>query len=143
MFGVQLPRRGLALLFAAGLLAAIGCGGTGDMTGKVTYKEKPVQMGSVLVTASDGSTHTSPISEDGSYSVMSIPQGPVTISVTSQDPKTVVVAQRKNKDAPKAQVTTGDPSKWVAIPAMYGDSKTSGLTATIKGGKNEVPLDLK
>ncbi|MBY0456089.1 MAG: hypothetical protein K2V38_01995 [Gemmataceae bacterium] len=130
---------------AAALLAVVGCGSSpGDLAGKVTYKDKNLRQGTVNVIAADGSAHSGTIQDDGNYSIKGIPQGAAKVSVSSPDPKTIVVAQRKGKDAPKSEVVLPDASKWFAIPDQYNDPKTSNLTTTIKGGENnKYDIELK
>lgn len=131
-------------LLAAALLAAVGCGpSVGELTGKVTYNDKAVQSGTVTAVASDGSSHTGPIQDDGSYSIPSVPAGTVSVGVTSEDPKSIVIAQRKEKNAPKSEATRPEQSKWFPIPDKYSDPKSSGLTTTVKSGKNDFPIPLK
>ena len=126
------------------LLTLAGCGaGSGDLSGTVTYKDMALRQGTVVIAAADGSSLSGTIQDDGSYSVKNIPQGLAKIGVSSPDPKTVVVAQRKDKGAPKTQATAGDNSTWVPIPPKYSDAPSSGLTFTIKSGDNKHNIELK
>ena len=131
-------------LAAAALLAAVGCGpGTGDLSGKVSYKDKPLHSGTVLVIAADGSSLSGPIQDDGSYSILGVPNGTASIGVVCPDPKSMVIATRKEKGAPKSEVVRPEQSKWFPIPDKYSDAKGSGMTTTVKSGKNDFPIDLK
>lgn len=131
-------------VFGAVCLAMAGCGaGVGDLTGKVTSGDKAVCSGTVIVASAGGTSHTGPIQDDGTYTVQGVPGGTAKVGVTSPNPKTMVVARRKEKDAPKSEVTLPDAAKWFAIPDKYADPNTSGLTTTIKSGKNDFNIELK
>jgi hypothetical protein len=133
-------RFGVLGVFGFACLALAGCGaGTGDLSGKVTFNDKVVRSGTVTVAASDGTSQSGPIQDDGTYFVQGIPSGEVKIGVASPDPRTIKVAQRKKEEKPAA----ADASGWFAIPPKYAEAKDSGLTTTIKSGKNEFNLELK
>ena len=76
--------RCLPLLIA---LTVAGCGRrVGEVSGKVTYKDTPVVMGSVVFVGSDGIPHRGQIEPDGTYVVSDVPAGPVQVAVISPDP---------------------------------------------------------
>jgi hypothetical protein len=56
------------------LLTSIGCGSRGTLSGKVTYKNKPVVWGSVSVIASDNIQYASQITPEGTYSIAKVPR---------------------------------------------------------------------
>jgi len=130
-------------LLGAACLVLAGCGaGKGDLTGSVKLGDKPVRMGTVTVTAADGSQQSGVIQEDGTYKVSGIPAGDAKIAVTSPDPKTSKTHMRqKGKETEAAPPV--DTSKWTAIPEKYTDTKTSGLATSIKSGENKFDIDLK
>jgi hypothetical protein len=119
----------------------LGCAGQGDVTGRVTYKDKPLAFGTVLFEASDGSIRQGNIESDGTYAVRGVTTGPVRVAVNSPNPKGIVVLppKRKNKQADTYQDVVG----WFAIPKQYDSPSTSGLTYTIKGGENTIDIELK
>jgi hypothetical protein len=84
MFGIVRQRIWLVL---PAILICLGCGGkgpTGDISGKVTYLDKPLPSGSVTFLDAGGkAVGSSPISSDGSYSAGGVPVGPVKILVTT------------------------------------------------------------
>lgn len=130
----------------AGLMAlalGAGCGGSGDVSGKVTYKGKAVASGAVLVFASDQLPYYAEIQKDGSFAVAGVPRGEALIGVNSPDPKVLYapVATKLGKKLPPA--SPPDPRNWFPLPAKAGDPTTSGLTATIVAGPNVLNLDLK
>ena len=117
-----------------------GCGGkTGELTGRVTFQNKKLQQGTVLVAASGGSMHSGVIQSDGTYTIPGIPVGPAKIAVNCPDPREVKVIPRK-KEEKRAAV---DVSKWTAIPEKYADPKESGLSTEIRPGSNTFNIDLK
>ena len=133
-------RFGALGVFGAVCLALAGCGaGTGELTGKVTYNDKTVCSGTVIIAAADGTSQTGPIQDDGTYTVTGIPAGTVKIGVNSPDPRSVKVAQRKKDEKPPP----ADGSGWLQLPPKYADPKDSGLTATVKSGKNDFSIELK
>src|SRR4051812_35300699 len=70
------------------LTAACGCGGgSGSLTGKVTYKGKTVASGSVMAIGSDGIARYSKIAPDGTYTITDLPVGDVKLGVHSPDPR--------------------------------------------------------
>ena len=115
----------------------IGCQGKGDLSGKVTYKEKPVLVGSVLAVGSDGIPKSCVI-ENGGYRIEGLPAGEIKLSVSSPNPAQQRVAQRK----PGAGATSATNKEWYAIPEKYAAFETSGLTATVRGRTNhDIKLD--
>lgn len=127
--------------FATGAcLALAGCGpGVGDLNGKVTFENKPVCSGSVLVQGSDGIVKGGEIKPDSTYRIEGIAAGAVKVSLNSPDPGEMKVAMRKKDQEPPAPK---DRSKWFAIPEDYADFDKSGLTFNLKRGSNnwDIPL---
>jgi hypothetical protein len=110
---------GAILTFA--LLALCGCSKPkGNVHGKVYYKDKALPNGVVGFIADKKTVGTSPIGEDGSYSMKGIPTGEVTVTVapgTPLDPKTLKPTPKvdlpkdladPNKSTEKYTVTEGD-----------------------------------
>jgi hypothetical protein len=80
----RLGRRGLPLGFASLFLAAVGCGGTGEVSGKVTYEGQVVTGGNVVFVPESGPSASATIDpEDGSYKIQKIPAGKVMVAVVS------------------------------------------------------------
>jgi len=109
------------VVFAAG--AAVVCGGrlsAADdelvtVEGRVTFKGKPLTDATITFHLK-GDQFVGAKIKDGKYRVDRVPVGenfPVTLA-----------------------------SKKFPVPAKYADETTSGLTATIKKGKNEIDIDL-
>ncbi|MBI3465937.1 MAG: carboxypeptidase regulatory-like domain-containing protein [Planctomycetes bacterium] len=120
-----------------------GCGGSdkkiGAVSGKVTYRGQPVSEGSVsLVDTTAGEGAEATLNRDGTFKIETpeggLPPGTYAVSISppiyedSSDPKTPpVMVQKKVKN----------------IPEKYRSHFTSGLSATVKEGPNEVNLEMK
>jgi hypothetical protein len=134
----RLPLRLVVFLFILFTLILPGCGPSrGELKGKVTYKGKVVCSGSVQVAGSSG-VHTSKIEPDGTYRVMHVPAGTVKIAVSSPDPATPQLPDRKGVVPPP-----GDKTNWFPIPERYASFELTDLTYEIKGGPNTFDLELK
>src|SRR3989442_558893 len=69
-------------------LASVGCGkGSGDVTGKVTYRNKPLPFGWVRAQGSDGVLRDGKIEANGTYAIEGIPAGEAKFTVSCVDPK--------------------------------------------------------
>ena len=127
-------------LAGAALVLVAGCGGrTGDLAGKVTFKDKALHQGTVSVAAADGSILNAVIQDDGTYAVAGVPVGEAKVGVNSPDPRTVKTAQRKKDE----KAPPPDTSRWFAIPEKYADARQSGLATDVKPGRNTFDIDLK
>src|SRR4051812_16837665 len=110
---VRLAACSFALLLA-------GCGpGHGDVTGAVTYLQKPVKSGTVTFFGPEG-PRVGTIDANGKYAVKDVPAGThLKVIVSSPNPKDAL----KN---PRAGTTaTADPDAvghWFALPPIYQDS---------------------
>lgn len=143
---VTSPRR--AGLAAAVALLAAGCGGVGDVSGKVTYQGKPVVTGSVTFYGPDKTPYLGAIDERGNYKVVGVPTGARPVTVASPDPLPPPGAKSGKpsnpslpEGAPEPKATR--PEGWRPIPANYGDPNASKLTFEVRGGTNtiDIPLD--
>jgi hypothetical protein len=131
------------------LLTFAGCGGTGDLSGKVSYNGKPLVVGSVLLIGVDNKPRTTWI-EDGTYHFAGVPVGEAKIAVFSPDPAEVEARRRRSsarrspprqQDAPRPPAV--DNSSWFPIPAEYSDIDHPELRATINRGPNTYDLEMK
>src|SRR5689334_22127745 len=74
----------LPLLVVAALS---GCGNRGaTVTGKVSYRGRPITSGSVIVRNADGTAESGVILPDGSYSVAGVKPGHISFGIFSPDP---------------------------------------------------------
>jgi hypothetical protein len=127
---------GVALL----ALTGVGCLSRGNVSGKVTFKGKPVVFGTVLIHGRDGLRQGN-IERDGSYTVRGVKVGDARISVNSPNPKGIQLYPNKN---PKfKQEPYPDVPGWFAIPKKYEDVASSGLTTTVRGGSNTFDIELQ
>jgi hypothetical protein len=122
------------------LLFALGCSGRGDVSGKVTYQNKSVPFGTVMIEGSDGSTRQGNIEKDGSYTVRDVAAGQVRVAVNSPNPKGITL---NYKDPNKKPEPYPDVPGWFAIPKQYESIASSGLSYTVKGGSNTIDIELK
>jgi len=126
-------------LFFLSVIILCGCNSEqplGVARGKVTFKGAVVPEGSVLFTDdSQGVAYVSDLDAEGNFAFQvarghGLPTG--TYQVAIQPP-------RGNKPSMEmvAPITV-DPDKYPNIPKKYHDHKTSGFTATVKPGNNEL-----
>ena len=151
-FGIAKRRVWLVL---SAVLFGLGCGGgpKGDISGKVTYLDKPLPSGSVTFLDSAGhAVGSSPISTDGSYSINGVPVGPMKILVTtpadfSVNPKSkggAAKGKKPIKSDPAPSKSKGPPPiPPVAIPDKYSMPDRSDLTFTVQPGQQEFDIHLK
>jgi hypothetical protein len=130
-------------------LVAAGCGGVGSVTGTVTFQNKTVASGTVVVVGSDLLPYYGKIEDDGTYTVPSVPTGFAKIAVFSPGPDTAGPARPEPPAARPgggrrmpARVFHGDPQKWFRLPDRYRDFDKSGLSMTVTSGENRRDLEL-
>jgi hypothetical protein len=136
-----------------GILLAAGCGGKGVVSGKVLYQGKPVRGGSVSFLLEQGGVMSSPIEDDGSYTIPSVPPGNVKITVETESFRPSIMQRDASGGAPafmKKYIQEKDPQlaeqrakRYVRIPPQYSDPDKSNLTYEVKSGKQEHDIDLK
>lgn len=139
-------------LCLCGLLLTAGCGGgKGVVSGKVHYQGKPVRGGNVSFVPEAGGVMSSPIEEDGSYTIRNVPPGTVKITVETDSFRPLAVPQVPGGASAKLmkkmmEPQSADPQRakrYVRIPAQYSDPTKSNLTYVVKSGKQEHDIDLK
>jgi hypothetical protein len=153
---IQKPQlRNIALLFAtlAAWVFAVGCDGPkGTVTGSVKYKDQVVKGGTVTFVGADGKGGgSSPIAEDGTYTITDVPVGDMKIAVETVSMKPSGMDKGHQYKPPKEappEAAGGMPGgkakdRFVPIPDSYSDVHTSGLTYTVKPGKQDYPIVLK
>jgi hypothetical protein len=126
-----------------GLLAlvAAGCQSKGNVSGKVTYKGKPLVYGTVLFVCSDRQSVQALIQSDGSYSANGLAVGDAAVAVSSPNPK--VIGSMANWKDPKKKPPPFEVPGWFEIPARYGIDSSSTLTYNVKGGSQVYDIDLQ
>jgi hypothetical protein len=138
----SLPRHTARCLLTCSLLivAAGGCGDKkGNVSGKVTYQGKPLPGGFVnfMSSGEKSDLKTSPIKEDGSYSVSGLPVGPAKISVQGLEKRRLADLPGQGGENAKIE------QKEVYVPPQYGNTETSKLTYEVKPGSQSHNIELK
>ena|SRR5262245_912624 len=139
----------LRMLAVSILLVACGCSSKGTVSGKVTYRGKPVVWGTVSVIASDNVQYAAQITPEGTYSIPNVPTGPARFAVSSPNPDGTArggPAAANGGAGDRGSPGEGGPPNpppgaWVALPEKYNDPLQSGLTGTI-GASSTVDLVL-
>jgi hypothetical protein len=125
------------------LAMAGGCGGgPATVTGKVTYRGRPVTRGAVVFLSADKTARSGVIQPDGSYTVANVPRGMTRIGVVSRDPATGRGAWRKRRSRPPGTPLPATPG-WFPLPSGFETPETSGLSCTVAGGRFHYDIDLK
>jgi hypothetical protein len=142
---VRLP--GVAWAAAAALVAALllgltGCGsGRGTVSGKVSYRGKPLATGSVVFVGPDKTPITAEIGTDGTYTATGVLEGSNRVAVVSYDPATLVPTDKAGRPTEAPPV---DPKLWFPIPGQYEDANTSGLVYPVtRNTTNTIDIDLQ
>ena len=121
-------------------LPLLGCGpDVIEVSGKVTFKGRPLSSGSVIFVGQDGQPKVSAIAKDGSYLIKNAPIGPVKIGVASH----LTVPPGLNPLG-KATSPGGHPKDDTEkIPERYKLPENSGLTCPVERGSHTFNIDLK
>jgi|SRR5262245_16226834 len=133
--------------------AAVGCKSWGTVSGKITYKNKPIPGGSIQFLGSDGAVYSAEVNkEDGSYSVR-VPSGDAQVLISCIDDEVMVKYVKERSAAGKGTTDFSKPppnlpkeppsGTFSLIPEKYGDFQSSGLKVTVKAGPNTQDFPLK
>lgn len=141
---MKLSRVCRASLLFAGIALTCGCGASKSVvTGKVSYKGKPLAMGTIYMVGADGIAAPAPINPDGTYRIEGVAIGTAKIGVSSPKPPTPqMLAHARKGRAPANAAPPPDVATWFEIPDKYADPQSSGLTVELKSGPNEHHIDL-
>jgi hypothetical protein len=135
----------LGLLLLCSLAA--GCGKPkGSVSGKVTFKGKPLTAGFVIFTPEKGPAVNASINSEGKYKAENVPVGTAKISVrTDAVTDSESFKMVKNPKDPKEMRKLKPQSTGPKIPwnSKYNDPEQSGLTYTVQEGPQEHDIDLK
>jgi len=136
------------LLAAVAAAVLVGCGGSefqlAPAKGKVTYKGKPLEFGTVIFIPEKGPAATGQIQSDGTFVLQTGTQGgrmqrgavvgKHKVEIRCMD------TQRPGYKPPKGQEM---PAGTSLIPTKYNQADTSGLTAEVTAkGPNDFQFDL-
>lgn len=144
-------RNALPIVFAVLLVASAGCSEPcGTVSGKVTYKDKPLAGGTVVFIDEDNIRQDRvQIQPDGTYSSKKVPVGSIRVGV---EPAPKGVSDLMPKGAkPPPNMPEGGPkdvynqsgSAYVDIPEELRDPTTSKITLTVNRGEQEFNIPLK
>lgn len=113
---------------------------TAEVHGKVTYKGEPLTMGSVtFIPEGPGKAAAGEIQEDGTYTLTTYSRGD---GATIGKHGVMVISERDTSELPAESAEANVDLS--LIPEKYSMSpKTSGLTAEVKAGDNEINFDLE
>src|SRR5262245_46481688 len=88
---VWFPRAAVLCIAIAGVVFVAGCGPkippTGEVYGKVVYKDKPVTAGRVKFVPTAGDPVSTELLPDGTYRATGVPLGQVKVAVETADYK--------------------------------------------------------
>jgi hypothetical protein len=140
----------VVLLMLSSLLAACGpyeyrlpdTGAT--LEGTITYAGEKVPLAQINVLSEKGQG-IGVVEEDGRYLVTRAPLGEVKIGVNTEAMRSQAIGQQmaQSYKGPGAKAAGRAAAvKFISLPAKYQDPETSGITTTIKSGKNTFDIVL-
>lgn len=144
--------RTLRMAAAFMLLCISGCQPeTGQVAGRVIYRQEALKTGTVSFFCPDGQIFSSLLDAEGNYSVAGLPMGPTRVTVVSHPPAPLgfLIPQRLpySKDAPKlarsesrANEATGP--RPPVLPGKFGLPEQSGLGLLVGKGSQHFDIDL-
>jgi hypothetical protein len=129
----RLRQHAIGLLFLAALA---GCGSKlSTVSGKITYRDKPVTRGQISFIAADGQSASTTLDADGGYTVAQVPRGELTVIISSFEAEG---AEKLGiKILPKA------PKLRSLVPERYNEAETSPLKVMVKSSHHRYDFDLK
>jgi hypothetical protein len=141
-------------IIVACLLATLACplsGGCGSRTatvsGRVTFRGKPVNNGSVIVYCSDKQIVRGNLGTDGTYTIPNVPYGSSTVTVQSHSrvPAGLRMAQNlpPSSGGPVQPIVEHGDTLPVALPQKYSVPEESGLRVVVEDGPVTFDIDLK
>jgi hypothetical protein len=122
-----------SVVTASALLSLAGCGGTGEVSGKVTYNGTALPGGLVTIYDSQNGAKQGLI-KDGSYNIPDVAMGPAQICVETSPP---IVSGINQKNPPTLPF-----GPYMPIPAKYKEKK-NGIAYEVKKGKQDFDLKLE
>lgn len=125
----------VALAFLAGCSSKRGLE-TAPVSGKVTYKGKPLPNGTVMFVPGEGPAATGEIDKDGNYQLTTYAAGDGAVLGNHKVSITALA------DIGSALPEQRNPTPPSLLPAKYLSHDTSGLTVEVKRGNNEANFEL-
>jgi hypothetical protein len=114
------------------------------LEGTITYGGEHVSLAQISVLGEKGQG-IGVVEEDGRFLVKSAPLGEVKIGVNTEAMRSQAISQQmaQSYKGPGAKgANRAAPTKFISLPAKYQDPDTSGITTTIKRGKNTFDIVL-
>lgn len=108
------------------------------LEGTITYNGETITMAQLTVLSESGQALG--IIEAGRYKVERVPLGDVKIGINTEAERGNAIGQAM---ARAKGVNPGPTPKFISLPAKYWDPDTSGVTTTVKKGKNTFDIVLK
>lgn len=148
LFAARAPARWGTLLALLVPLATSGCGGSGNVTGTVSYNGKLLRGGNVtFVSAAGNRSVSASIQDDGTYTLTHVPAGPVTVCVETESQKQAAGAVRHYKAPPGQQAPIGledtpESKHYTPIPEKFSKPEESGQSYTVKSGSQTYDIKL-
>jgi hypothetical protein len=136
-----LLRLGAVCLLTLGLISAAGCSkAVGKVTGTVKFKNgTAVPAGTVVAFwTNDKRMFPGSVGADGTYSVVDVPAGEVTATVSPPVGQPPPAGQ-----SPPAKPKDGKPAVIPPIPPKYKDQASSTLKYTIQKGENRIDITIE
>jgi hypothetical protein len=146
-----------ALVAIGSLFCFVGCGPrTGEVSGEVLYKGKPVPGGFLTFRPADNAENslTYTLEKDGKFKIV-LPVGDVRVCLDNREfepqPATTPAIPPGLKLPPDVLKSMAEGSKesnkfadrWMKIPKKYYELESSDLSFTVKGGEQTESLVLK
>jgi hypothetical protein len=127
-----------------------GCGSRSTVSGTVKYKGQIVKTGSITFVPADGGKGGAQGDiKDGTYTVKGLKPGPMKIAIYTpagaRVPETTEPGRTPQIPKEAAAFMKGGLPKdeeQVAVPPEYNDPEKSGLTFTVKPGKQTHDIDI-
>ncbi|HEY1603413.1 MAG TPA: hypothetical protein VGG64_27665 [Pirellulales bacterium] len=116
---------------------------TGDVSGTVTFGDRPVTSGTVMAVGKDGVPHYGDIAATGDYKIEKLPRGKIIWAVTSPDP-TAAIVPRPPFDQPSitAPATPKPHGAWFPIPDRYTLTSLADLRCELQSSSQRYDIKL-
>ena len=119
-----------------------GCGARQtQVSGTITFDDRPLASGTVMAVGSDGEPRYSEIDDSGQYAIDSLPSGVIIWAVTCPDPNAKIVL-RPPPDQPFVAAPPSPAGNWFTIPERYEATSTSHLRCQLQRGHNRFDIKL-
>lgn len=134
-----MKRYAVVFLFFTVLL--VGCGGNeAEVSGKITWKETPLNAGSITFIKSGGTAgSTFPISKEGTFSAKGLAPGKYTVTISTPNMAPPVVGA---PPAPGKKATVEKATPPVQVDGKYAKAESSNLEYDLTAGSQNITISL-